>query len=123
MKGIQSMNIKDFYAVIKGDYNSVLSRFPNESFACNFIFKFSGDDSFSMLCDALSADDYENAFRAAHTLKGLCLNLGFSVLGASAGEMAEALRSGNYAHARRLIDRVTYDYNKTVTAIDKLDRF
>lgn len=117
------MNIKDFYAVIEGDYDGIFSRFPSESFAYKFIVKFSDDDTFHVLCDTLVNEDYENAFRAAHTLKGLCLNLGFSVLGASAGEMANALHSGDYEHAKRLIDRVTVDYNKIVTAIDGLDRF
>ena len=32
------------------------------------------------------------AFRAAHTLKGICLNLGFSCLGKAASELAEYLR-------------------------------
>lgn len=42
-----------------------------------FAVKFPEDKSFAELTKALEQGDVETAFRAAHTIKGLCLTLGF----------------------------------------------
>ena len=45
-------------------------------FVRRFALKFLQDDSFPNLKKALEAQDAPTAFRAAHTLKGVCQNLG-----------------------------------------------
>ena len=45
-----------------------------------FVRMFLQDDSFQILEEALRRGDVKEAFRGAHTLKGVCQNLGFSNL-------------------------------------------
>ncbi len=76
------------------------------------------DKTFSGLCDALDAHDAEEAFRMAHTLKGICLNLGFEPLRQASSELTEELRgrdlSVDYADA---FQAVKTRYQQTVSAI------
>ena len=62
------------------DYAPVLQRLGSERIVTKFALRFLEDKTFSGLCDALDAHDAEEAFRMAHTLKGICLNLGFEPL-------------------------------------------
>ena len=62
------------------DYQNTLNRFPNEAFIKKFVLKFLDDNSYANLKEAIAAGNVEEAFRAAHTLKGVCLNLGFDNL-------------------------------------------
>ena len=70
------MTLQEFYARVGGDYNATLSRLPSEALVKKFILKYPGDPSFAQLKDALAAQDWELAFRASHTLKGVAQNLG-----------------------------------------------
>ena len=65
------MTLQEFYARVGGDYNATLSRLPSEALVKKFILKYPGDPSFAQLKDALAAQDWELAFRASHTLKGV----------------------------------------------------
>lgn len=70
------MTLQEFYARVGGDYNATLSRLPSEALVKKFILKYPCDPSFAQLKDALAAQDWELAFRASHTLKGVAQNLG-----------------------------------------------
>ena len=59
---------------------AVMERLPSADFVRRFALKFLQDDSFPNLKKALEAKDAPTAFRAAHTLKGVCQNLGFDAL-------------------------------------------
>ena len=43
-----------------------------------------------MIADGIEAKDAETAFRGAHTLKGVCLNLGFQKLYEVSAELTNA---------------------------------
>lgn len=114
------MNIEECYHRLGGDYAQVLLRLPSGSLVKKFITKFLGDGSFTELCQAMEQGDRETAFRAAHSLKGVCANLGFEQLRASASELTEVLRpqtDGIPADAWELLERVRGDYQVTVDAI------
>lgn len=70
------MTLQEFYDRIGGDYKATISRLPSEALIKKFVLKYPGDPSFSQLKDALAAQDWELAFRASHTLKGVAQNLG-----------------------------------------------
>lgn len=89
------MNVKEFYAATGGDYEGTLSRFLSEERVKRFALKFEQDPSFSQLCEALKNGDVGEAFRAAHTLKGVCQNLGFDSLYRISSEITEILRGGS----------------------------
>ncbi|MDE6402089.1 MAG: Hpt domain-containing protein, partial [Clostridiales bacterium] len=65
----------------------------------------------------------EEAFRAAHTLKGVGLNLSLTKLHKSASAMTEALRGKTdySAEYEPLFEQVKADYELTVSCIRALD--
>ena len=111
------MTIQECYAALGGDYEEVLNRLYSEALVRKFIGKFSSDPSFQLLSDSLKAGSYEEAFRAAHTLKGVSQNLSFTKLYQSSHEITEALRTANYDLAVQLLPHVETDYAPTCSAI------
>ena len=81
------MTIQECYAALGGDYQEVLGRLCSEALVRRFVGKFLSDQSFQLLDTALSAGNYEEAFRAAHTLKGVTQNLSFTKLYQSATKL------------------------------------
>lgn len=78
------MDLKEFYAQIGGSFDAVLSRLCSESFVRKFVLRYKTDPTFEQLKAAVAVKDWESAFRAAHTLKGVAQNLDFGDLGRSA---------------------------------------
>lgn len=114
------MTVQECYQNLGGDYSQVEKRLPSVSLIKRFITKFLDDGSFSELCQAMQAGQREQAFRAAHTLKGVCANLSFDRLGASASQLTELLRSegdGVPEGAALVFHAVKQDYALTVDAI------
>lgn len=111
------MTIQECYAALGGDYEEVLSRLYSEALVKKFVGKFLADQSFSSLESTLKAGNYEEAFRAAHTLKGVTQNLSFTKLYHSSHEITEALRTKNYDLAVQLFSAVEADYLQTAGAI------
>lgn len=111
------MTIQECYAALEGDYQEVLGRLYSEALVRKFVGKFLSDKSFSMLADAVREKNYEEAFRAAHTLKGVTQNLSFTRLYQSSHEITEALRMKEYDRAAELLPKVEADYMRTAAAI------
>ncbi len=113
------MTMKQFYESIGGDYEGTLSRFLSEERMKRFALKFESDPSFSELCAALGRGDAAEAFRAAHTLKGVCQNLGFDGLYAPVCRVTEILRAGNLNVGADMEELRTV-YGVTMSAVRKL---
>lgn len=111
------MTLEQVYDSIGADYRGVLERLPSEDFVRRFALKFLKDDSFPTLKQALADGDADTAFRAAHTLKGVCQNLGFANLYAPDAALTEALRGGTLAGADKLFPAVEAEYQRTVEAL------
>lgn len=111
------MTIQECYAALEGDYQEVLSRLYSEALVKKFVGKFLADQSFQLLESSLTAEEYDEAFRAAHTLKGVAQNLSFTRLYQSSHQITEALRTKDYALAGQLFPTVSQDYERTVAAI------
>ena len=86
------MTIQEFYAQIGGSYADTVRRLCSESFVLRFVKKYPANPSFDELCEAVDRSDWESAFRAAHTLKGVAQNLGFDRLYAVSVPLTEAMR-------------------------------
>ena len=116
------MNLKECYQAVGGDYEDTMKRMGMERLLQKFMLKFLDDKSFEELCSSMEQKKYEEAFRAAHTLKGLCLNLGFKTLAESSSSLTEALRSqqfeeSNLVEIMRMLEQVKRDYEMTVSVI------
>ena len=93
------MTLQEFYDRIGGDYKATISRLPSEALIKKFVLKYPGDPSFNQLKDALAAQDWELAFRASHTLKGVAQNLGMDRLYKTAATLCDAVR-GVHGHSK-----------------------
>ena len=111
------MTVKECYEQMGADYEGVLGRLRSEGLIKKFAKKFLDDGSFRSLKDNLAQKNGEEAFRAAHTLKGVCQNLGFTNLYQPAYELTEVLRAGTLEGSKEWFDRVTEQYNITIDAI------
>ena len=113
------MTIQECYAALEGDYQEVLGRLYSEALVQKFLGKFLSDPSYQLLDSSMKAKNYEEAFRAAHTLKGVSQNLSFTKLYQSSHEITEALRTANYDLAVQLLPHVEADYALTCRAIQE----
>ena len=111
------MTLQECYTALGGDYEDVLGRLRSERLVQKFVLKFLDDTNLDLLCRSLSEGNCEEAFRAAHTIKGMCLNLGFTRLAESSSQMTEALRAGDLDEGRALLEGVRADYDRAVDAI------
>lgn len=85
------MGIRECYEVI-GDYEEILSRLRSDVLIIKFAKKYLEDQSYEKLEESLKKNDFENAFHAAHCLKGVAKNLAFSQLAESSSVVTELLR-------------------------------
>jgi len=111
------MTLQECYAKLGGDYEAVSSRLPSEKFIQKYVLKFTEDKTMRLLEESWQSENFEEAFRAAHTIKGMCQNLSFTRLEASSSELTEALRGGKSPQADELLGRVREDYERTINAI------
>ncbi len=111
------MTLQECYAALGGDYDEVLGRLRSERMIQKFVLRFLEDKSYDLLCASMESGNYEEAFRAAHTIKGVCQNLSFTLLGKSSSELSEALRNGYTPEADALVEQVKTEYQQTAQAI------
>ncbi len=112
------MAVKTFYNKLGMGYENVLGRLGSDAIIKKFVIKFLDDASFTGLKEGLKEQDGEKAFRAAHTLKGICLNLGFDTLYKPCAEITEALRGGQITEGcDTLFLEVEKEYNRLTEAI------
>ncbi len=121
------MNIKEFYDFIGENYNEVLGRLRVESRIIKYVTKFPADESFKLLRRALIDKNYQEAFRAAHTMKGICLNLGFMKLYNISSDITEKLRNFDDAEKieadssiRTLMTDASERYDKIIQGINAI---
>jgi len=111
------LTIRECYDALEGSYEEVLGRLYSEALVKKFTVKFLTDPSYQLLENTLKTGDYNEAFRAAHTLKGVAQNLSFTKLHQSSHDITEALRAKDYDLAVRLFPQVEADYRRTIAAI------
>ena len=115
------MTLQECYVKIGGDYNDILHRFMNENMIHKFVLKFPQDNNKSLFEESLAKKDYETAFRAMHTLKGVAVNLGFTALYNVSSALTEKLRSQEYDNLDGLITDVKKQYDIVIVSIESLD--
>lgn len=110
------MTIEECYTAMGANYQDVLRRFYKPDMIRRFARMFLQDTSFQQLTDAMARQDVKDAFLAAHTLKGVCLNLM-----PSAVALTEILRAGSFDGAAEQYALVEKEYHKTIEALNALD--
>ena len=116
------MTLQECYSALGGDYQEVRGRLPSDKFIQKFILKFLDDKSYELLLNSIESRDMAEAFRAAHTLKGVCQNLSLTRLYHSSSRLSDALRDrqeygDDIAEA---LEPVKEDYAQMIEYIGKL---
>lgn len=114
------MTTEEFYLKVGGDWQDELKRFGSKELVKRFIYKFVNDKSMAELRSALACADAERSFRAAHTLKGVCLNLGFQNLCDAVNPLTEKLRTMNCEGCEEMLAEVEKRYSALISAISEL---
>lgn len=113
------MTLQEYYKEI-GDYDDVITRLMNEKLILKFVCKFTDDTSYHDLKQALADGNYADAFRHAHTLKGVSRNLAFTKLFELSDEITETLRDEQPHDVSDKMEQLTSEYDKVIHIIDQI---
>ena len=83
------MTVAEFYDSIGSGLEPVMQRLNSEKLVKRLLGKYPADKNYGLLVEGMAEKDYDKAFNAAHTIKGVASNLGFDRLQAAAAEMSE----------------------------------
>ncbi len=117
------MSLEIAYAAMGGDLETVRGRLMTDERIEKFAKIFLQDTSMQMLESALEAGDFSEAYRGAHTLKGVSRDLGFTPLFEASCALSDALRlddggtPANLAAVPELLSAVRDAYNLVVDSI------
>ena len=121
------MDISVFYDRTGGDFEDVMKRLMKESRVEKYVRMFPDDPSFRELESSLAQNKTQEAFRAAHTLKGVCMNLSFTKLFESSSAVTESLRHADsddpvdLEKVAACMESLRNDYRAIIEAIKGLD--
>lgn len=114
---VPSEVVETLYQIAGGDYAGVIGRLRTNERIAKFVTMFADDASYTNLIDNMAAENWDEAFRAAHTLKGTARDMGFIDLSDRASEVTEALRASDAAQAKELLPAVEDAYKQVADAI------
>ena len=116
--------ISDFYIKIGGGYQDAKQRLVSDKLIEKVVLKFPAEPAFTMLTEAINAEDVAAAFSAVHRLKGVALNLSFERLAMASVKLTDAMRETvrcNYSWAqyRKMFAEVEQEYKRVIAAIEE----
>lgn len=112
------MKLEELYIDVNGNYEEVVSRFGgSEAMVNKFVHRFLDDHSI----DDCNSEDLETAFRGSHTMKGICLNLGFQSLFEISNELTEKLRPLEKVDYKDLLNKLNKEYERIVSLIKEVE--
>lgn len=116
------MTVKECYDIMGADYAGVESRLRTEERIKKFLLKVLNDKSYGLLCSSIEQNNMEEAFRAAHTLKGISQNLSLTTLYESSSALSEQLRENQQYNkeVEQLFEQVKKDYAHITETIQNL---
>lgn len=113
------MTIQELYTRIGGNYDDILGRLAKDSLVERFVLMYPADTSFETLIKAIESGNISEEFRAAHSLKGVSANLGFSELRKAASDLTEQLRPQTEPANPTFIEAVKTAHQKVIAAIQE----
>lgn len=118
--GKKDLSLRECYLLAGESYDDLLSRLGcDEKIVYNAVKEFMLDLHYIRLLHAIENRDTETAFKAAHTMKGISANLGFTTMYSAFSLVTEELRSGNIEKAAELMTRATDEYQKIIAAFKR----
>ena len=118
--GKKNLTLRECYLLAGESYDDLLSRLGcDEKIIYNAVKEFMLDLHYIRLLRAIENRDTETAFKAAHTMKGISANLGFTKMYSAFSLVTEELRSGNIEKATELMTRATDEYQKIIAILKR----
>ena len=116
------MNVREIYESLDYDFGDVTSRLTDdEAFIARILIKFSEDENISKLEKALGSEDYNEAYEAAHAIKGLSSNMGFLRNYELALKLSEKLKASEHDGLDELFEELKGENDRVLDAISKLE--
>ena len=116
------MTVRECYEAMGANYEDVEASLRTEERIQKFLLRVLNDSSYDLLCTSMEARNMSEAFRAAHTIKGICQNLSLDRLYESSHALAELLRDRQEygADLEPALEKVKEDYQMTIQCIRQL---
>lgn len=115
------MTVQELYDAVGGNYKEAEERLMSEKFISKYIVKYLDDKSYdTLMSEWKGAQNEEQLFRAAHTLKGVCLNLALTNLSRYAEPITENYRPTGPTkidNIGELFDKLAEEQEKTIELI------
>ena len=116
------MTVKELYDVLGEDYEEIFERIGADTYIVKYLKKFAAENYLEELCSAFESKNWEEAFKASHSLKGMGLNLGLARLANASSVLCETVRNGAPAvDTEPLIAEVRKEYEFAVSNINKFE--
>lgn len=116
------MDLKECYSKLGGDFEGIMGRLQRERLVVKFLYKFLDDKSFELFEASMNKQDYDEALRAVHTLKGICQNLSFTGLYESSKQITDALKEKDYSKAMDMAPQLSKDYYQIIHVVEEYKR-
>ncbi len=114
------MQVQELYEKVGGDYEGIKGRLRSDEIIKKFLLKFPEEKNYGALVAAVECGDAEEAFAAAHAMKGVVANLSFPKLHEALAELTEQLRPGTETPDKALLQVVVKYYEEIVDVIQEL---
>ena len=115
------MTLEACYARMGGDLGAALRVLGSDTRLRRYLIRFLDEPTARMLFLALEDERWEDAFRTAHTMKGLCRGLGLRRLHDACGALTEALRENMPLADTRFGEQVRTEYDRVMREIRVLE--
>lgn len=103
------------------DVAETLHRFMNnEGLMVKFLKKFNDDETMDKLRSIIAEKNFAEVYTAAHTLKGVCGNLGLTRLYEIFSEMSEDSRNEKFDNVEALFSQAETEYASVISVIKKM---
>jgi HPt (histidine-containing phosphotransfer) domain-containing protein len=118
------MTLKECYEAMGADYEEVMSRLRTEERVQKFLLKLLSDPSYGQLCTSMENRDMAEAFRGAHTLKGISQNLSLTRFGRSVTRLSDYLKEKQEYNEQveAMMAVVKEDYESMISCIKELQK-
>ncbi len=103
------------------DVNDLMERLMgNMTLISRFFKRFPDDASYERMVAGIEKGDVEEAFRGAHSLKGVCANLSMKRFLTVLNPLVDKLREGQLDGVQVMLSSVDEEYRKVVTMIQDI---
>lgn len=101
--------------------DSAIERFMgNEVLYMKYLLRFTEDQNYQSLCEAVDRGACKEAFVAAHTLKGVCGNLSITGMEGILREQVEYLRNNELENAENMMIQLKKAYDTVKNTLESV---